>query len=115
MKLNDNDIYLFREGTHARLYRSLGCHLAPGGKGARFAVWAPNAKAVHVIGDWNGWRRDADEMKPRWDSSGIWEAEVPAVQRGQAYKFAITNAYGHVEERADPYAFHAEVAPATAS
>ena len=115
MKLNDNDIYLFREGTHARLYRSLGCHLAAGGKGARFAVWAPNAKAVHVIGDWNGWRRDADEMKPRWDSSGIWEAEVPAVQRGQAYKLAITNAFGHVEERADPYAFYAEVAPATAS
>jgi 1,4-alpha-glucan branching enzyme len=115
LKLNDNDIYLFREGTHARLYRSLGCHLGAGGKGARFAVWAPNARAVHVIGDWNGWRRDADEMKPRWDSSGIWEAEVPAVRRGQAYKFAITNAHGHVEERADPYAFYAEVAPATAS
>jgi 1,4-alpha-glucan branching enzyme len=115
LKLDDHDIYLFREGTHARLYRSLGCQLGAGGEGARFAVWAPNARAVHVIGDWNGWRRDADELKARWDSSGIWEGEVAAVRRGQAYKFAITNAHGHVEERADPYAFYAEVAPATAS
>ena len=115
MTLTDNDIYLFREGTHARLYRSLGCHLGTGGKGARFAVWAPNAKAVHVIGDWNGWRSGKDELKPRRDDSGIWEGEVAAVKRGQPYKFAITNAHGHIEERADPYAFYTEVAPATAS
>ena len=104
MNLSDNDIYLFREGTHARLYRNLGCALAANGKGARFAVWAPNAKAVHVIGDWTGWKRTADELKPRWDSSGIWEGEVAAVRRGHAYKFAITNAHGNVEERADPFA-----------
>jgi 1,4-alpha-glucan branching enzyme len=115
LTLTDNDIYLFREGTHARLYRSLGCHLGAAGKGARFAVWAPNAKAVHVIGDWNGWKPGKDELKARWDHSGIWEGEVAAVKRGQPYKYAITNAHGHVEERADPYAFYAELAPATAS
>jgi 1,4-alpha-glucan branching enzyme len=70
---------------------------------------------VHVIGDWNGWRSGKDELKPRRDDSGIWEGEVAAVKRGQPYKFAITNAHGHIEERADPYAFYAEVAPATAS
>jgi 1,4-alpha-glucan branching enzyme len=112
--LTDHDIYLFREGTHARLYRNLGCHLDAGGEGGRFAVWAPNAKAVHVIGDWNGWQR-TEEMKPRWDHSGIWEAKSTGVRRGQAYKYAIRNAHGHVEERADPYAFFTETPPATAS
>jgi 1,4-alpha-glucan branching enzyme len=115
MALTEQDIYLFREGTHAALYRVLGCHMKPGGEGAHFAVWAPNAKAVAVVGDWNGWRRDADRLQPRWDHSGIWEGDVAKVARGQAYKFAITNAHGHVEERADPYAFHGEVAPSTAS
>jgi 1,4-alpha-glucan branching enzyme len=112
--LNEQDIYLFREGTHASLYRKLGCQLGPGG-GAHFAVWAPNARAVSVAGDWNGWRRDTDVLRPRWDQSGIWEGDVAAVKRGQAYKYAITNANGHVEERADPFAFHSEVPPHTAS
>jgi ADP-glucose pyrophosphorylase len=79
----DNDIYLFKEGTHARLYRGMGCHLAPK-RGARFAVWAPNAKAVHVVGDWNGWRHGADELKPRWDHSGIWEGVAEGVERGHS-------------------------------
>jgi 1,4-alpha-glucan branching enzyme len=114
MLLNEQDIYLFREGTHASLYRKLGCQLGPGG-GAHFAVWAPNARAVSVAGDWNGWRRDTDVLRPRWDQSGIWEGDVAAVKRGQAYKYAITNANGHVEERADPFAFHSEVPPHTAS
>jgi len=112
--LTEHDIYLFREGTHAKLYRKLGCHLALGG-GAHFAVWAPNAKAVSVIGDWNGWRPGADVLKPRWDHSGIWEADVGAVQPGQAYKYAITTVHGSREDRADPMAFYAEVAPASAS
>ena len=114
MLLNEQDIYLFREGTHASLYRKLGCQLGPGG-GAHFAVWAPNARAVSVAGDWNGWRRDTDVLQPRWDQSGIWEGDVAGVKRGQAYKYAITNAHGHVEERADPFAFHTEVPPHTAS
>src|SRR5207253_8862611 len=112
--LTDHDIYLFREGTHSGLYRSLGCHLG-NPHGGHFAVWAPNAKAVSVVGDWNGWKKDADKLSPRWDHSGIWEGEVRGVKRGHAYKFAITNAEGRVEERADPFAFHGEVAPRTAS
>ena len=113
--LTEQDIYLFKEGTHAALYRNLGCHLLPGDKGATFAVWAPNARAISVVGDWNGWKRDNDLLKPRWDHSGIWEARVAGVKRGQAYKYAITTAQGQVEERADPFAFCAEAAPATAS
>ena len=112
--LTEQDIYLFREGTHASLYRKLGCQLRQDGS-AHFAVWAPNARAVSVVGDWNGWRRDANVLQPRWDSSGIWEADITGVKRGQAYKYAIVNAHGQVEERADPFAFHAEVAPHTAS
>jgi len=112
--LTEQDIYLFKEGTHAALYRNLGCHLLPA-EGATFAVWAPNARGICVVGDWNGWKRGADPLKPRWDHSGIWEARVPGAKRGQAYKYAITTAHGEVEERADPFAFCAEVAPATAS
>jgi 1,4-alpha-glucan branching enzyme len=112
--LTEHDIYLFREGTHATLYRNLGCHLVPGG-GAHFGVWAPNAKSVSVIGDWNGWKAGVDVLNPRWDHSGIWEGDVAAVARGHAYKFALVNVHGAREERADPYAFHCEVAPASAS
>ena len=114
--LTEQDIYLFREGTHAALYRQMGCHMLPGaGAGAHFAVWAPNAREISVVGDWNGWKRGADALKPRWDQSGIWEGTVAGVKRGQAYKYAITTAHGHVEDRADPFAFHNEVPPATAS
>jgi 1,4-alpha-glucan branching enzyme len=113
--LTEQDIYLFREGTHAALHRALGCHLKPDGRGARFAVWAPNAREISVVGDWNDYRRGVHKLAPRWDSSGIWEGEVDEVRRGQTYKYAITNAHGHVEERADPLAFYSEVAPRTAS
>ncbi|HEX4942929.1 MAG TPA: 1,4-alpha-glucan branching protein GlgB [Usitatibacteraceae bacterium] len=115
-KITDLDIHLFREGTHARLYRCLGCQLDPGGQGGRFAVWAPNARAVSVIGDWNGWNAGADRLSPRADGSGIWEGEVAGVRSGQAYKFRIeSHALGHVAEKADPFAFLAECPPATAS
>jgi 1,4-alpha-glucan branching enzyme len=114
--LSEQDIYLFKEGTHAALYRKLGCHLRPDARGgARFAVWAPNARAISVIGDWNGWKRGVDVLTPRWDQSGIWEGEVDGVRRGQTYKYAITNVHGHVEDRADPFAFHNEIPPHTAS
>jgi 1,4-alpha-glucan branching enzyme len=112
--LTEQDIYLFREGTHATLYNSLGCQLREGG-GAHFAVWAPNARAISVIGDWNGWEPGADVMNPRWDSSGIWECDIPAVRQGHAYKYAITNVHGTKEDRADPMAFFSEIAPSTAS
>src|ERR1700737_3768213 len=82
--LTDHDVYLFREGTHARLYRAFGCHLGEvaGQSGASFAVWAPNAERVSVIGDFNGWRAGADLLAARNDGSGIWEGFVPGVARG---------------------------------
>ena len=111
--LTEQDIYLFREGTHASLHRSLGCHLDS--DGARFAVWAPNARAISVMGDWNGWARGVDALKPRADHSGIWEGAVRGVKRGHTYKYALTNVHGEAEDRADPFAFHNEVPPHTAS
>jgi 1,4-alpha-glucan branching enzyme len=113
--LTDQDIYLFREGTHSQLYSKLGCMLLPGA-GAHFAVWAPNAAAVSVIGEWNGWRAGEDSLAPRADSSGIWEGAAQAVQHGQAYKYHITSRVdGFVVEKADPYAICCELPPATAS
>ena len=114
--LTDHDVYLFREGTHARLYEQLGCQLASGGQGARFAVWAPNARAVSVIGDWNGWDAQAHPLAARWDGSGIWEGEAPQAKRGDAYKYRITsNSGGQVFEKADPLGFASELPPATGS
>ncbi len=72
--LTEHDIYLFREGTHAAPVPRDGLPLLDGDGGAHFAVWAPNARDVAVIGDWNGWQPDADRLAPRWDESGIWEA-----------------------------------------
>ena len=112
--LTAHDIYLFAEGSHTALYRELGCQLEAGG-GANFRVWAPNAAEVSVIGEWNGWRSDADRLAPRWDDSGIWEARVPAVQHGQTYKFRVTGKNGVATDKADPFAFYAEVAPLRAS
>jgi 1,4-alpha-glucan branching enzyme len=113
--LTDQDIYLFREGTHSHLGSKLGCNLVPGA-GAHFAVWAPNAAAVSVVGDWNGWRAGEDVLAPRADGSGIWEGTAAGVQRGQTYKYRITSRVdGFVVEKADPYAFCSELPPATAS
>ncbi|MBL0420986.1 1,4-alpha-glucan branching protein GlgB [Ramlibacter sp. AW1] len=113
--IGDEDLYFFREGTHARLYDKLGAHLQPDG-GVRFAVWAPNAQAVSVVGDWNGWSDAADPMQPRPDGSGIWESVVPQAQRGHAYKYRIASRHaGYVVDKADPMAFLAEAPPATAS
>ncbi|MDH5579340.1 MAG: 1,4-alpha-glucan branching protein GlgB, partial [Betaproteobacteria bacterium] len=114
--LTEHDAYLFREGTHARLYERLGCHPDAKKKGAHFGVWAPNARTVSVIGDWNGWRAGADMLAPRGDHSGIWEGSVSGAERGQAYKFRIeSHAGGHVAEKADPFAVASELPPATGS
>ena len=114
--LTDHDIYLFREGTHGRLHEHLGCHLDDARPGARFAVWAPNARAVSVVGDWNGWNTDADPLKPRWDGSGIWEGFAAGARPGHAYKFRIASSDGApVADKADPFAFFAEEPPRTAS
>ena len=115
--LTDHDIYLFREGTHSTLYQRLGCHFfsRDDADGAHVAVWAPNAREVSVIGEWNGWKAGADKLSPRWDHSGIWEADVAGIRPGDSYKFALTTSQGTKHDRADPFAFYAEVAPSSAS
>ena len=111
--LTEHDVYLFREGTHTRLHDKLGCRLDAGG--ARFAVWAPNARAVSVIGDFNDWDAAAQPMNPRWDSSGIWECHVAGVAPGAAYKFRVSPKSGGAFDKADPFAFYAQTPPETAS
>ena len=112
-RLGEQDIHLFREGTHGRLYRRFGC-LAADGR-ARFVVWAPNAEAVSVIGDFNDWQRGAAPAQPRADRSGLWEAELQGVTAGQRYKFAIRTRDGRWLEKADPFARRSECPPATGS
>jgi 1,4-alpha-glucan branching enzyme len=114
--LTDHDIYLFREGTHGRLYERLGARLAADGNGAHFAVWAPNAAQVSVIGDWNGWNAEADRLTARSDHSGIWEGRVAGVRHGHAYKYRISSHVGGYQvEKADPFGVYSEQPPATAS
>ena len=116
--LTEHDIYLFKEGTHARLYGKLGCHLGErdGAAGAQFALWAPNAERVAAIGDWNGWDAGPHPLQARADGSGIWEGFVPGVVRGQAYKYRIESRVGGYRvDKADPFAFLAEAPPRTAS
>ncbi len=114
--LSDFDVFLFRQGTHTRLYERLGSHLAEEeNHGARFAVWAPNAKRVTVVGDFNGWRADADPLTPRADGCGIWEGSVSAADAGANYKYRITTANGDAFDKSDPFAFYCELPPRTAS
>jgi 1,4-alpha-glucan branching enzyme len=109
------DSYWFREGTHSRLYERLGCHLGSGG-GARFAVWAPNAESVSVIGDWNGWSESADRLEPDAEGTGIWSGFAEAAAQGHAYKYRIHSRFGgYVVDKADPFGFMAEQPPATGS
>ena len=115
--LTDFDLHLLGEGSHYRNYEKLGAHLTEldGVPGVRFAVWAPNARSVSVIGDFNGWNRDAHAMRCRGDS-GIWETFVPDIGQGENYKYFIrSNWNGYETEKADPYAFAAEMRPRTAS
>ena len=112
--LTEDDIRLFREGSHAALYRGFGCQLREEG-GAHFAVWAPHASAVSVIGEWNDWKPGADALSARGDGSGVWEGQANA-QRGQAYKYRVTSALdGQSVDKADPFGVYAEVPPAQAS
>ena len=116
--MTDHDIYLFKEGTHARLYEKFGCHLGErdGAAGAYFSVWAPNAQRVAAIGDWNGWNQGAHPLAARADASGIWEGFVPGVAHGQAYKYHIESRLGGYQvDKADPFAFFTEAPPRTGS
>ncbi len=113
--LTDDDLYLFNEGTHCKLYLKLGAHLLKDPPGVYFAVWAPNAEYVSVIGDFNGWNRDAHPLRPR-GSSGIWEGFVPNVAQGTLYKYFIRSRFhGYCVEKADPFGFLHETPPKTAS
>ena len=115
--LTNHDIYLFREGTHGRLYDGLGCHFGTERKteGAYFGVWAPNATLVSVMGEFNDWNVHAHPLSQRADGSGIWEGFVAGVTRGQAYKYHIVSGHGYEVDKADPFAFSSEVPPSTAS
>lgn len=115
--LRDEDLYYFNEGTHARLYERLGAHPLVIGEtqGTYFAVWAPNAAAVSVIGDFNGWNRDSHPLMVR-GSSGIWEGFIAGVGEGTVYKYFLTSYHnGYQVAKADPYGFRHEVPPRTAS
>lgn len=111
------DSYLFREGNHFRLYEKLGAHMVLDGdeEGTYFAVWAPNARDVSVIGDFNGWDRTRHPLAPKEDGSGVWEGFLPGVGKGALYKYSIHTRRGSLLEKGDPYAFFWEVAPNTAS
>ena len=114
--ITELDRYLFGQGTHYKIFEKLGAHpkTYKGKAGMYFAVWAPHAKAVGVVGDFNGWDPDAAPMSPLADS-GIHEAFIPGVGLGELYKFAITTQEGMILFKADPYAVHAEFRPGTAS
>ena len=115
--LTDDDIYLFNEGTHFRLYEKLGAHLVAhaGTEGVYFSVWAPNAENVFLMGDFNGWEKEHHPLRLR-KNSGIWELFVPNVGTGTTYKYHIVSRHrGYRVNKADPFAFYSEVPPKTAS
>ena len=109
--LTDEDLHLFNEGNHFCLYEKLGAHCmkVDGESGVYFAVWAPNAEKVHVIGDFNGWNRRAHPLNPK-QQSGIWEGFLSGVKKGDIYKYYIqSNHHGIKTEKADPFSFYSEV------
>ncbi len=115
--LTDFDVHLFKSGKHFKLYEKLGAHPSThnGEDGTYFAVWAPNARAIFVIGNFNHWQDGHHKLNPRWDESGIWEGFLPGLVKGEVYKYAIHSNTGEYLEKADPFAFYAEVPPKTAS
>ena len=113
--LSDFDVHLFREGNHYSLYEKLGSHLVEhnGVRGVYFAVWAPAARNVSVLGDFNYW--DGRKHQMRLIGNGIWELFISQTSVGEHYKFEIKNHHGHIYEKSDPYGFQQEVRPKTAS
>jgi 1,4-alpha-glucan branching enzyme len=114
----DFDINLFKSGKHFRLYEKLGSHLTQvdGLKGTYFAVWAPTAKSVSVIGDFNFWDEEQHQLFVRWDESGIWEGFIPGVEQGTKYKYKIHSHNSDIKtEKADPFGRYCEQPPKTAS
>jgi 1,4-alpha-glucan branching enzyme len=116
-RLTSDDLHMFNEGTHYRLYEKLGSHLigADGVQGASFAVWAPNAQSVSVVGEFNRWDRQANPMMP-CGQSGIWEAFIPGVAKGMLYKYHIESQYNRYSvDKTDPFANATELPPGTAA
>jgi len=126
--LTELDVYLVREGTHFQAYERFGAHPTSGKPGVdqsgvagsvagtHFAVWAPNAASVSVIGDFNHWRRDAHPLGQRGDESGIWQGFVPGVGHGDLYKYHIVSRHSNYRvDKSDPYAFRCESPPRTGS
>ncbi|PIS31545.1 1,4-alpha-glucan branching enzyme [Candidatus Saganbacteria bacterium CG08_land_8_20_14_0_20_45_16] len=115
---SDRDIYLFREGSYFAAYNTLGSHLTSlaGQKGVFFAVWAPNAHSVSVVGNFNSWDTIAHPLAARWDRSGIWEGFIPGLKKGDIYKYHIVSKNSDYRvDKGDPFAYYWEQAPRTAS
>jgi 1,4-alpha-glucan branching enzyme len=115
--LSKQDLYLFNEGTHTRLYNKLGAHPWREGnrEGTSFAVWAPNAEEVYVMGDFNGWNKSQNPLRPQ-ESSGIWQGFFPGVGKGAIYKYHIVSRHnGYRVDKADPFGFLQETPPRTGS
>ena len=116
-RLTKDDLYLFNEGSHTRLYDKLGSHFTvkDGVEGTYFAVWAPDAEQVSVMGDFNGWATDTHALQPR-GMTGIWEGFIPGVMKGALYKYFIRSRHqGYQVQKTDPYAKFFEAPPRTAS
>ena len=116
-RITDVDIHLFNEGTHLYLFNKLGSHLMvnDGVEGTYFAVWAPNARYLHVKGDFNGWNNESHPLYPR-EASGIWEGFIPGVKKGDLYKYhIISRDIAYSVDKADPMAYRQELPPRTAS
>jgi 1,4-alpha-glucan branching enzyme len=116
--VTDYDVYLFREGKNCRLYDKFGAHQmeVDGVRGTHFAVWAPNARKVSLIGDFNSWKMASAPLFSHVDESGIWEGFVPGLGNGSLYKYHITSKYDDYSvDKADPFAFFSEPPPRTAS
>ncbi len=117
-RFSELDIYLFKEGTHSQLYKHFGSHLmsVDGISGVYFALWAPNAQGVSVVGDFNSYDIETHKLKKRDDDSGIWEGFIEGIDEFESYKYYIfTQDTNHNPYKADPYAFHTETPPNSAS
>lgn len=115
--LSDDDVHLFNEGTHFRLYEKLGAHCLErdGETGVHFAVWAPNANSVCVMGDFNGWNKSSHPLEP-YKSSGIWQGFIPGLGDGTVYKYFVSSHHnGYQVDKTDPFGFRHEPSPGTAS
>ena len=114
--IGELDIYLFGQGQHWDLYRILGAHPhdGPKGPGYRFAVWAPNAKGVSVVGDFNDWAPETHTLYPV-AASGVWAGYIPGLAKGELYKYAVIKNDGHTVLKTDPFALCTEIRPGVAA